>query len=161
MNPFKIGLVLSMMGSAAAFAADAPANPLALRQVATYMEARYQGKVVAITIDNSGDKAAHYHVDLFYPEAGLAKLDVDASTLEISARTQPLQATAWSPLHVAAASAAAGLGGQVIAATLDSVDGADSHYDIDVRLPTGDIARLKVDPVTRQFGWRTPPVVAD
>lgn len=48
----------------------------------------------------------------------------------------------------------------MLAAELDAVDGASPHYDVDVRLPGGQIARLKVD-ASGQLGWRTPPVIAD
>jgi hypothetical protein len=36
-----------------------------------------------------------------------------------------------------------------------------AHYDIDVRLPGGSVARLKVDPQTRQIAWRNPAIVAE
>jgi hypothetical protein len=49
----------------------------------------------------------------------------------------------------------------VIAAELDAIDDRTPHYDIDVRLPGGEIARLKIDLQTRQLGWRTPPIMAD
>ena len=106
---------------------------------------------------NSGDRAARYHVELAYPEAGSATLAVDASTLKISASAQSLQPPGWPTLPTAAAVAAAGVGGPVIVATLDSVDGADPHYDIYVRLPTDDIAQLRFDPSSRQFRSRTSP----
>jgi uncharacterized membrane protein YkoI len=154
---------LAILGSVAAFAADtSPARQaLPLRDVVPYLEAHYRGEVIAIALDASGDKAAHYHVDMRYPETGTAKLDVDAATLQIVARSQPLAEDGWTSLAGAAAFATTYVRGQVVAAELDAVDGAMPHYDIDVRLETGDIARLKVDPKTRQLGWRTPPVVAD
>lgn len=158
-----LAMTLSVMWSAGAFAADASpaARPLSLRDAVSYMESRYQGEVVAIALDASGDKAAHYHVDMRYPDAGTAKLDVHAATLEISGRDQAHSQDGWTSLAGAAALAATHVRGQVIAAELDSIDGGSPHYDIDVRLPGGEIARLKIDPQTRQFGWRTPPIIAD
>jgi uncharacterized membrane protein YkoI len=125
------------------------------------MESRYQGEVIAIALDDSGDKAAHYHVDLRYPGTGIAKLDVDAGTLEIGARNLPRPSEGWKTLTDAAESTARQLGGQVIAAELDAIDGTSLHYDIDVLLPEGQVARLKVDPQTQKVAWRTPPIIAD
>jgi uncharacterized membrane protein YkoI len=126
------------------------------------MEQRYGGQVVGITLDEGGDKAAHYHVDLRYPVAGTAKLDVDAATLAIDGRLQPLPDEQWTmSLAGAAAYAVTHLGGQVLAGELDAVEGASPHYDIDVRLVNGAIARVKVDPRATQIAWRTPPVVAE
>jgi uncharacterized membrane protein YkoI len=138
------------------------AGTLPLRQIVPYLEARYEGEVVFVALDDAGDKPAHYHVDLRYPVAGIAKLDVDAATLDIAARVQPRPDTRWTTsLAGASAYAATQLGGQVLGAELDAADGDAAHYDVDVRLPHGDIARLKVDPRTRELAWRSPPVVRE
>jgi uncharacterized membrane protein YkoI len=150
----------AVMWSAGAVAANVPsAGALTLRQMVAHMESQYQGEVVAIALDAGGDKAAHYHVDMRYPTAGMAKLDVDATTLEIASRVQPLSEVGWTSLPGATALAATQLRGQVIAAELDSIDGTTAHYDVDVRLPGGELARLKVDAKTQQLGWRTPPIM--
>lgn len=158
-----LAMTLTVMGSAGAFAADAlpAAQPLPLREMVSYMESHYRGEVVAIEMDASGDKAAHYHVDMRYPDAGTAKIDVHATTLAISGRDQPRSQDGWTSLAGAAALASTQLRGQVIAAELDSIDGSSPHYDIDVRLSGGEIARLKIAPQTRQFAWRTPPIMAE
>lgn len=150
--------------AALAGVAHAAATPrvVPLGEVVSHIESRYGGEVVAIAFDDGGDKAAHYHVDVRYPLAGTAKLDVDAATLAVDARLQPLPEEKWTTsLAGAAAYAATHLGGQVLNGELDSVGGASAHYDIDVRLVNGAIARVKVDPRTTQMSWRTPPVVAD
>ena len=156
-------MTLTVMWSAGAFAADVSptTRPAPLWDLVPYLESHYQGEVVAIALDASGDKAAHFHVDMRYPDAGMAKLDVDATTLEISGRDQPRPGDGWTSLPGAAALAATQLRGQVLAAELNAVDGGSPHYDIDVRLPGGEIARLKIDAKTQQLGWRTPPVVAN
>jgi hypothetical protein len=51
--------------------------------------------------------------------------------------------------------------GHVLVAEFDAASGTPAHYDIDVRLPRGAVARLKVDPATRQIGWRSPAIVND
>lgn len=86
-----LAMTLVVMWSAGASAADAsPGNsPVVVRDLVPYLESRYQGEVVAIALDASGDKAAHYHVDMRYRDAGTSKLDVDATTLEISGRDAP------------------------------------------------------------------------
>ena len=158
-------LAVSMiaMSSTVALAAGASqaTHSIPLRDVAAQMESRYGGDVVAIGLDTSGDKRAHYHVDLYYPVAGIAKLDVDAATLDIVSREQPLPAEGWTSLAGAAALAATQVRGQVISAELDSVQGEAAHYDVDVRIADDRIARLKVDPLTRALTWRTPPVVVE
>ena len=147
--------------SASPFAmASSPAgDPVKLAQVVTHMESRYPGEVVAIQFDGSGDKRAHYHVDMRFPEGGLAILDVDAMTLAISSREPaPLKAGSTTLAH-AAALIARHLPGQVVVAELDAFDGTAPHYDVDVRLPNGAIAQLKVDAATRQIAWRDPAIV--
>jgi len=158
-----LAVSLTAVWSAGALAAGGwPANDaVPLRDVASRMESRYAGDVIAIALDASGDKRAHYHVDLYYPAAGIAKLDVDAATLDIASREQPLPVEGWTSLAGAAALAATQVRGQVISAELDSVQGEAPHYDVDVRVEGDRVARLKVDPLTRQLSWRTPPVVAE
>jgi uncharacterized membrane protein YkoI len=158
-----LAAALATIWSAGALAADAPpaTQLVSMRNIVPYLESRYQGEVVAIAFDDSGDKPAHYHVDLRYAETGISKIDVDARTLRIAARVQPEPQDGWTSLAGATALAATLLRGQVTAAELDSIEGDAPHYDVDVRLASGDIARLKVDPKTQQIGWRTPPVVAD
>ena len=158
-----LAVTLTAMWSAGALAAGASAakDAMPLRDVVTQMESRYAGDVVAIALDTSGDKPAHYHVDLYYAAAGTAKLDVDAASLDIASREQPLPEERWTSLAGAAALAGTYVRGQVISAELDSVSGEAPHYDIDVRVAPDRIARLKVDPVTRQISWRTPAILVD
>ena len=156
-------LAVALMGvwSAGTFAADAlpVPSPVPVRDTVAYIESLYQGEVVAIALDASGDKAAHYHVDLRYPGPVTAPLEVDAASLETSVRHQPFSAAAgWTTLSEAGALAAQLVGGQLIGAEFDATDSRSPHYDVDVRVPSGQVARLKVDPQTRQLGWRTPPM---
>lgn len=148
------------LSSAAALAmTQTPADrPLKLAEVVAQMESRYPGEVVAIQLDTSGDKRAHYHVDMRFPESGLAVVDVDAATLAIASRhLTPLPAGAATLDH--AASLVSGhVPGTVLVAQLDTSEGAAPHYDVDVRLPQGAIARFKVDPATRQIAWRNPAI---
>jgi hypothetical protein len=62
-------------------------------------------------------------------------------------------------LPYAAALVSVHVPGQVLIAELDAAEGVTPHYDVDVRLPEGSIARLKVDPVTRDITWREPAIV--
>ena len=163
MRSSVLAATLAMVWSAGALAADASlaARPVPVRDLVPYLESRYQGEVVAIALDAGGDKAAHYHVDLQYAGPAIAKIDVDATTLDIAARVHPLSEEGWTSLAGATALAATLLRGEVVAAQFDSIDGRVPHYDVDVRLTGGEIARLTVDPKTRQLGWRTPPIVTD
>ncbi|MCC7217015.1 MAG: PepSY domain-containing protein [Burkholderiales bacterium] len=150
---------LLMLSSAGAFAATLPAGgpAIPLDEAVRALESRYPGKVVAIALDDSGDKAAHYHVDMRFPESGLARVDVDAATLEIGSRDA---ATPTLGLLHAVARAASAVDAPLLAAHLDAASGASAHYDVDVRLPDGWLGRLKVDAATGQIGWRTPAIVA-
>ena len=80
MKVFALAAASIAAWSASAIAADISpvTQPIPVRDTVAYMEALYQGEVVAIELDAAGDKAAHYHVDLLYPGAFVAPLEVDA-----------------------------------------------------------------------------------
>ena len=150
---------IALSSAATIAAASAPAgDPLKLGAVVAHMESRYPVEVVAIQFDGSGDKRAHYHVDMRFPESGLATLDVDAVTLAIASRDPAPIAAESVTLADAAALVATHLPGEVVVAELDSFGGVTPHYDVDVRLPQGALARVKVDPATRQIAWRNPAI---
>jgi uncharacterized membrane protein YkoI len=154
-------LVLSSAGVLAA-AAAASSPPYGLSETVQAMESRYPGKVVAIELDAADDKAAHYHVDMRFPGSGLARLDVDAATLAIVGRQSLPVAAAPTPFVYAVALVSSQIvDGQVIATRLDHANGDPAHYDVDVALPTGSIARLKVDAATGQVAWRTPAIITE
>jgi uncharacterized membrane protein YkoI len=147
----------------AALATDAPGTgrPLRLADVVSHLESNYPGEVVAIQYDASGDRSAHYHVDMRFPSSGFARIDVDAVTLAIASRDRTTIAGSAATLSEAAAIAAAHVPGQIVVAELDGTAGVAAHYDVDVRLPRGGIAQLKIDPTTRQIAWRNPAIVVD
>jgi uncharacterized membrane protein YkoI len=155
-------LVLLAFASGTSFAANLSRSGAAsdLAQTVSYLESRFPGEVIAIAIDDAGDKPAHYHVDMKLP-SGTGRWDVDAATRAISARPPAAPAKGAIPLAQAADYAASQLRGDVIAAYYDATQGAREHYDVDVRLSTGAVARLKVDPASRELSWRTPPVTAN
>lgn len=160
MKTFALAPIVGALWAASAIAASpSPASGELIRTVA-YLEQHYPGQVVAIALDTSGDKPAHYHVDMQFPDAGTAFLDVDAATREITSHDHAGASYDGATLSEAAALAGSQLRGRVIAAQLDT-SGVAAHYDVDVRLPQGDVARLKVDPQTRALGWRTPPVISN
>lgn len=149
-----------VLASAAVAAAPSPAGETRkLSDIVAHLESRYHGEVTAIALDASGDKPAHYHVDMLFRDSGVAKFDLDAATGSIASRDVARLAADSATLPEATAIVADHVRGEVIAAELDSAEGALAHYDIDVRLSQGAIARLKVDPATRQLGWRAPPIV--
>jgi uncharacterized membrane protein YkoI len=154
---------LFVLASAALLSAAASASnvPYGLADTVKAMEQRYPGKVVAIELDAAGDNPAHYHVDLRFPASGLARLDVDAETLAIAGRDASPTAAAPTPFVYAVALVGSAIEGQVIATRLDHTNGAPAHYDVDVALPSGAIARLKVDAATGQVAWRTPAIAAE
>ena len=157
-------LVLALLAlSSSAFAANSPptGRPPELGDVVATMESRYPARVVAIQLDASGDKPAHYHVDLRFPGDGVAKLDVDAATLEVAARVASELSPESMPLVHAAALVMTAIPGQLLTTELDAQNGVTPHYDVDVKLPQGAIARLKVDATTGQIGWRTPAIISD
>ena len=152
---------LAAAGTTAA-AASTSAGPVAgLGETVTLLEARYPGKVVAIALDNAGDRPAHYHVDMRFPASGLARLDVDAATFEVASREPAPLAAESTSLVYAAALVTSAIPGELLVAELDATNGMPPHYDVDVRLPQGAIARLKVDSATRQIGWRSPAIQND
>ena len=163
MNFRAFVLIVAAVSSNVVLAATAPAaaSPLGLAAVVAAMESRYGGEVVAIVYDNAGDKRAHYHVEMRFPDTTPARVDVDAETLAFASHSADPVAAPEMTLANAVAMIAARIPGQVTYAHFDAPSGAAPHYDIDVRLPQGGVAQLKVDPATGSFGWRNPPVVAD
>jgi uncharacterized membrane protein YkoI len=158
-----LALAIVGLSSASAFAVAMPAaeHPLKLADVVTQLESRYPGNVVAIELDASGDKRAHYHVDMQFPHHGLARVDVDAKTLEVVAREPAAQGANTATLAEVVTLVAANVPGELTAIELDAADGVSPHYDVDVRLPQRQVARLKVDVTSRAIAWRTPAIVAE
>jgi hypothetical protein len=151
---------IALSSAATSAVASVPADaPTKLATVVAHMEMRYPGEVVAIEFDGSGDKGPHYHVAMRFPESGMAHVDVDATTFAIASRDPAPTAERPVSLAYAAALVGAYLSGEVVVAELDAFGSVAPHYDIDVRLAHGPIARLKVDPATRQIAWRNPALV--
>ena len=156
-----LALTAVALSSAAAFA-TAPLTaerPLNLAEMVGYLEARYPGEVIAIQFDASGDKRPHYHVDMRFPGSGLASIDIDALNFAIASRHPVALPAGSTTLDDAVQLVGRHLPGQVISAELDTSAGVAPHYDVNVRLPKGPIAQLKVDPATRQIAWRNPAIV--
>lgn len=156
-----LGIVALSSVSALAIAATPAVPPLKLSEVVARMEARYPGEVVAIALDAAGDKPAHYHVDMRFPDSGLARVEVDAATLELASRFPERIDSGAATLPEVASLIGGLVPGQITAVELDSTVGTPAHYDVDVRLPDGPTARLKVDARTRRIAWREPAVVVD
>jgi uncharacterized membrane protein YkoI len=158
-------LALAVVGLSLA-SAFAVASPSAdrfpkLSDVVEKLESRYPGQVVAIALDASGDKRAHYHVDMQFPDHGLARVDVDAKTLEVVAREPAAQGANAATVAEVVTLVAANIPGELTAIELDAADGVAPHYDVDVRMPQRQVARLKVDSTSRAIAWRTPAIVAE
>lgn len=151
---------LAAAGTTAAAASTAAGPVAGLGETVALLEARYPGKVVAIALDDTGDRPAHYHVDLRFPASGMARLDVDAMTFEVASREPAPLDPGSASLVYAAALVMGAVPGDLLVAELDATNGVP-HYDVDVRLPQGPVARLKVDPATRQIGWRSPAIQYD
>lgn len=150
-------LVASTVALTSAAAASTPEYGIA--ETVRAMEARYPGKVAAIELDADGDVPAHYHVDMRFPESGMARLNVDASTLAIASRESMERPAARVSLPSAAALVSSAIAdGRIVAARLDLENRAPGHYDIDVALPAGVLARLKVDATSGAIAWRTPAI---
>jgi hypothetical protein len=123
-----------------------------------HLETTYPGEVIAIELDNSGDKPAHYHVDMRFPEAGIARVDVDATTFELASRDNARLPRGAANVGEVAGLVGTMMPGPVTVTALDSIDGVAPHYHVDVRLDHG-TAQLKVDPVTRAVTWREPAII--
>ena len=158
-------LVVALVGASSVVAYAAGSSytfrPATLAEMVAYMESSYPGEVTAIQYDASGDKGPHYHVDMRFPASGIARVDVDALTYRLASRELSPPAPGSATLAEAAALIAAVVPGHVTVAELDAVYGTTPHYDIDVRLQDGGVARLSIDPATRQIAWRQPAIIAD
>jgi len=155
---------LTAAWSVGGVAAETPSGDgfIPVRDAVAYVEAVYRGEVVAIELDAAGDKDAHYHVDLHYPGAIVAPLELDARSMEARVRHAQLGAQDGITLGDAAVLAVQTLGsGELIAVQLDATDSNAVHYEVDVRLPAGQVARLKLDPRNGQLDWRSPPILGN
>lgn len=150
--------LLATLATGAHAATTPPAGTLA--GVVQALEARYAGQVTAIELDAAGDRPAHFHVDMRFPQSGIARLDVDAATLAVASR-EPSGPPPATPFVYAVALVGSAVEGRVVATRLDDTNGAPAHYDVDVALPSGAIARLKVDAATGAIGWRTPAIAGE
>jgi len=156
----KLSRALLPVALLAAFAVGAhAASTPTLADVVRTLESRYPGKVIAIELDAAGDRPDHYHVDMRFPQSGVARLDVDAATLAVAGR-EPVGTPPATPFVYAVALVGSAIEGQVVGSRFDDTNGAPAHYDVDVALPSGAIARLKVDATTGTIGWRTPAIAA-
>lgn len=157
----KLSRALVPAAFLAAFTAGAQAASIpALADVVRTLEARYPGQVTAIELDAAGDRPDHYHVDMRFPQSGVARLDVDAATLDVAGR-EPAGMPPATPFVYAVALVGSAIEGQVVATRFDDTNGVPAHYDVDVALPSGAIARLKVDAATAAVGWRTPAIAME
>jgi uncharacterized membrane protein YkoI len=157
-------LVVALIGASSALAYAAGSStfrPATLAEMVAHMESSYPGEVIAIQYDASDGKGPHYHVDMRFPASGIARVDVDALTYRLASRDLSPPAPGSVTLAEAAGLIAAVVPGHVTVAELDSVYGGAPHYDIDVRLHDGGVARLSIDPATRQIAWREPAIIAD
>jgi uncharacterized membrane protein YkoI len=160
MNFRKTAFCVLLLASAGTAAASASNYRLA--DTVRAMEARYPGTVEMIELDDAGDRPAHYHVDMRFPQSGIARLDVDAATLAVASRDPMPRTPPGVPLlHVVAVVTTAIEDGRVVATRLDFGNGAPAHYDVDVALPSGALARLKFDAATGAIAWRAPAVVME
>jgi uncharacterized membrane protein YkoI len=148
----------AISANAVAAGAASDSRPFRLADMVAHMESTYYGEVTAIQFDGSGDKRPHYHVDLWYPQLGLVKFDVDAVSREIVVHETDSLPPGSATLSEVTALVATQVPGQLTIAELDTGEGAAPHYDVDVRLGNGKIARLKIDAATRSIGWRQPAV---
>lgn len=155
-----VAIALSVVSGAVA-ASTAGDRPYQLSEVVARLEAQFPGEVAAIEYDASGDKRPHYHVDMRFAANEVVSVDVDAQTLAIASRDVASMPFGAATLPEVVAMVADQLSGQVTRAGLDSASGVPIHYDVDVRLRSGAVARVKVDPQSRQIGWRNPAILHD
>lgn len=149
-------LIFGALFAAPAFAlANSPMN---LGEAVAFMQSQYPGQIVAAELDSTGDKPAHYHVDVRFAHGAIAKLEVDAVSRRIASRlpVEELAAGAMTlPETVTYISSM--IPGSVTLAELDGSDGRHPHYHVDVRLVNDKVAHLRIDPGTRLVSWRNAP----
>lgn len=130
-------------------------RPMSLAEAVEYLKSQIPGDVVAAELDASGDRSAHFHMDVRLPHGRLARFEVDPVTGRIASRA-PAAEPARGALSVVDVLAAVGrqVPGDVTRVELDDSDVLHQHYHVDVRLVGGRMARLKVDAVTGRIAGR-------
>ena len=159
LRSFALVVVASFAPVALAASSVLPTSPSRLAEIVAYMESRLPGEVAAIEPDASGDKSAHYHVDMRFAGDTLIRMDLDAVTLDIAPHYPAPLPTGSFTVRDAVTMISTHVPGDITSVMLDSFAEVRPHYHIDVRLQEGATAQLKMDPLTGQIAWRTPPVV--
>lgn len=155
----SIAFAATVLLAASAVASDRPpANSPTLSKVVERLESRFHGDIVSVRYDDATGVVPHYHVDVRYTGHLLLGFDVDAETLDVVATPDVARDAPPAALADIAALAAVRMDGKVTSVALDAGRQGAPRYDVDVRVADGRIARLTVDPATREIGWRTPPV---
>ena len=85
---FRTFALAALVASSAPLAFATTSSPQTLSSsvagVVAYIESRFPGEVTPIEPDASGDKSAHYHVDMRFAGDTLIRSDLDAVTLEVA-----------------------------------------------------------------------------
>lgn len=153
-------LLLAVAFPSLASALSDPSQPMTLVQAVDYMQSLYPGEVVAAELDTSGDKPAHYHVDIRFPHGRTAYLEVDALTRAIASRMPSVESGPGTMDLVRGAQfIAAHYPGTVTLAEIDGSNAKDIHYHVDMRLANGRAARFRLDPENGAIRWRNPDAI--
>ena len=158
-----LALALTSLASAAVFAAapSAAGAVPAIGETVAQLESRYPGKVVAIastlratrpriTTSTCGSRGAGWRGWTWTPRRSRSRR-ANARRSRPGPQRSPTPRLCWR----------AAVPGEILVAELDAATGAAPHYDVDVRLPEGAVARLKVDSATRRIDWRMPAIITD
>lgn len=153
-------LLLAVAFPSLAAAFSDPSQPMTLAQAVAYMQSLYPGEVVAAGLDTTGDKPAHYHVDIRFPHGRTARLEVNALTRAIASRMPSAEAAPGTMDLVKGAQFIAALyPGTVTLAEIDGTNARDIHYHVDMRLANGRDARFRLDPESGAIRWRNPAAI--
>lgn len=145
-------LAVALLGPAFALANGS----MSLSQAIQFVKSSVPGEVVAASLDSSGDKPMHFHIDMRLPHGALVRLEVDPATRRILSRASAAEVQQGAlTISEVLDRVSQQFPGDVTRIELDDSDAVQQHYHVDVRLSNGRLARLRVDSGSGKISGRS------
>ena len=149
-----LALALAALLGSPALAAAVEERQMTADQVIGYTQWTYPGRVLAARYDRSEAEHPHYHVEVLFKSGRVVAFAVDAvngnfaPVPQVSEQPQPPMSLEDAIGHVMQK-----FEGEVIAAEFDGTTRTDPHYHVDVKLTSGHVIPVRVEP-NGTLQWR-------
>lgn len=138
--------VATLLGAPALAAASEPTQMTADQAIA-HAQWMYPAQAIATRYDRSELEHPHYHVDMMFKNGKVVRFEIDAVNGRFAVvpheSEQPRPAL---PLSDVIDRVKARFEGEVIAAEFDATTRTDPHYHVDVKLQSGHVIPVRMNP---------------